>query len=208
MKIKVVAFDCDGVMFDTAAVNRQYYNRLLALVGKAPMTDAQFEFVHMHTVTASLAHLFGDGEALAAAIIRRKEISYFSLIRYMEMEPTLRRLLTSLQGRCALAVATNRSDTMEQVLVDHDLAAFFDLVVTAMDVENPKPHPDQLLKIMRHFDAAASEVLFIGDSQLDAEAAAGAGVEFAAYNNTALQADHHLASLAEIGEIVAGRLVS
>ena len=48
--IKVVGFDCDGVLFDTKQANRAYYNRILNHFGKTAMTDEQFTFIHMHTL--------------------------------------------------------------------------------------------------------------------------------------------------------------
>ncbi len=85
MDIKAVVFDCDGVMFDTAKVNREFYNRVLAHFGKPEMTDEQFEYVHMHTVLGSLSYLFdNDEEAVQAAMDHKKQVSYFSLIKHME----------------------------------------------------------------------------------------------------------------------------
>ena len=48
--IKVVVFDCDGVMFDTAESNKTYYNHLREHFYRPPMTAEEFRFVHMHTL--------------------------------------------------------------------------------------------------------------------------------------------------------------
>ena len=53
--IRVVVFDCDGVMFDTANSNMAYYNHLLQQFGRPTMTQAQFAYTHMHTVDEALA---------------------------------------------------------------------------------------------------------------------------------------------------------
>jgi len=58
VSFKVVAFDCDGVLFDTEQANRVYYSNILQHFGKPVVTDEQFTFVHMHTVFESLAYLF------------------------------------------------------------------------------------------------------------------------------------------------------
>ncbi len=73
---KVIAFDCDGVLFDTAESNRAYYNTLLNQLGMPDMTEEQFGFVHMHTVQESLAYLFQDKQALQQAQTIKKEMSY------------------------------------------------------------------------------------------------------------------------------------
>jgi HAD superfamily hydrolase (TIGR01509 family) len=120
----------------------------------------------------------------------------------MAMEPDLPPLLDWLRPRFKTAVATNRTDTMEQVLGHYDLARRFDLVVTARDVPRPKPHPDGLNRILDVFDLAPGSMLYVGDSPLDAQAAAAAGVRFAAFRNRALPADHHLTRLGQIRELL------
>jgi len=200
--IKVVAFDCDGVMFDTEDTNRAYYNRILEHFGKPPMTEAQFHFAHAHTVKNSLNFLFPNEDNLDAVHAFRKTISYFSLIKYMKMEPHLKPLIEKLKPAYATAIATNRSDTMERVLEEHGLVQYFDMVVTALDVERAKLYPDQLLKIINHFKIEPRQALYIGDSELDEMAANAIQMPFAAYDNPALAADFHIDSLKEVEAIL------
>ena len=66
-QISVIAFDCDGVLFDTVQSNKAYYNAVLAHVGLPELTPEQFEFIFTHTVQESLEFLFGKNENLAKA---------------------------------------------------------------------------------------------------------------------------------------------
>jgi len=200
--IKVVALDCDGVMFDTIEVNKAYYNHLLNRFGQSSMTDAQFNFVHMHTVDESMAFLF-DEQRLEEVQTYRKSLDYQPFLKYMQMEPYLKPLLKRLRPRYKTAIATNRTDTMDFVLATYDLNALFDLVITAKDVSNPKPHPEPLNKILKHFNCAPDDALYIGDSELDQIAAQASGVRFIAYNNRYLQADYHITALDEVETILA-----
>jgi HAD superfamily hydrolase (TIGR01509 family) len=120
----------------------------------------------------------------------------------MRMEPHLRSLLAYLQNRCRTAIATNRTDTMNRVLEEHDLEGCFDLVVSAADVRRPKPHPEQLLTIIGHFKVRPDEVCFIGDSDLDQQAAEAAGVPFIAFGNPALPADAHIDRLDRVIDLL------
>ena len=200
--IAVVAFDCDGVMFDSADANIAYYNQIL--VHLPVMTAAQEAFTHSHTVAQSLAHIFTDApHLLPEAEAFRQRTGYLPFIRHMRMEPHLRGLLGHLRGRCKTAIATNRTDTMNRVLADHDLEGLFDLVVSAGDVAHPKPHPEQLLTIIDHFGVRPEEVCFIGDSDLDQQAADAAGVPFIAFGNPDLQAAAHIDRLDRVAELIA-----
>lgn len=200
--IKVAIFDCDGVMFDTQKTNMAYYNRILAHFELPPMTPDQFAYTHMHTVHASLDFLFTDADMRREADRVRQNLNYLSLIRLMEMEPDLEPLLKKLRPGYKTAVATNRSDTMNRVLEEHGLEGYFDMVVSASDVARPKPYPDPLLKILKYFKALPEEAVYVGDSEVDEQAAAGAGIPLIAYNNSSLNAAFHIKRLQEIEGIL------
>lgn len=199
---KVIAFDCDGVMFDTAAANRAYYNALLERLGMPALTDEQFSYAHAHTVDDVITYLCGRADVVERAQELRKTMSYLPFIREMTMEPHLVPLLKKLQGSFHTAIATNRTDTMERVLLEHGLKPYFDYVVCARDVTRPKPHPEGLRKIAGHFHIQISQLLYIGDTAVDEIAAKSAGAVFAAYRNPALEAAYHVESLAEVETIL------
>jgi len=201
-KIQAIAFDCDGVMFDTVKANTAYYNHILTHFDRPGMTPEQFAFAHMHTAEESIANLFDDDGQIQAAHVYRKTMNYFPFIKYMEMEPHLKPLLEKLRPKYKTAVATNRSDTMNRVLKEHGLAGYFDLVVTAFDVSHPKPNPEPLIKILEHFKLSPDHLIYIGDSELDEMAAKAAGIPLVAYKNSALSADFHIKSLKEIEGIL------
>lgn len=203
MDIKVVAFDCDGVLFDTTQANTIYYNRLLEHFGKPEMTPEQFRYVHMHTVDNAIAHLFDDEKTRKAANeYRRKNVSYLPFIKYMKIEPYLKPLLKKLKPSYHTAIATNRKGTMNRILSEHGIEKYFDLVVTACDVKRPKPCPDSLVNILKHFKVEPRQVIYIGDSELDEKAAKAAGIPFVAYGDPSLSADFHIKNLKEVEEIL------
>ncbi len=191
-EIRVVAFDCDGVMFDSAEANRAFYNDILRRMGRGEMTPTQFAYTHMHAVQDSIAHLFPDPAEQVRAHDCRMRINYGQFIPIMQMAPYLKPLLLNLRRRFKTAVATNRTDTMPRVMADHWLEGYFDLVVSAADVRRPKPDPEPLLKILAYFGVSAREMIYVGDSEVDRLAAAAAGIPLVAYRNRELAADFHV----------------
>jgi HAD superfamily hydrolase (TIGR01509 family) len=201
-KIQLVAFDCDGVMFDTEKANKAFYNHILSHFGQSDMTDQQFAYASMHTADKVLAYLFNGEKGYKAAQKYRHSISYMPFIKYMEMEPDLIPLLKRLRPKYKTAIATNRTDSIDHVLKEFGLEAYFDMVVSALDVEHPKPHPEALLKILEHYRIAPHQALYVGDSELDEIAARAAGMYMVAYGNRSLQADFHIDHLAELAAIL------
>jgi len=200
--IKVVVFDCDGVLFDTAHANQMYYNHLLQHFGQPAMTGEQFAYAQMHTVHETLAYLFEDTENHAAAKQYRETMDYRDFLKYLQMEPQLLTVLARLRQNFKTAIATNRTDTMGHLLDRFNLAGSFDLVVTSSDVEHPKPHPEVLLKILSVFKISARQAVYIGDSLVDAQAAGAAEMPFVAFRNDALRAHYHIQSLDELDDIL------
>jgi HAD superfamily hydrolase (TIGR01549 family) len=204
MNIRVVAFDCDGVMFDTKEINREYYDQILRHFDKPEMTPDQVELAHMHMAEQVVSILFPDRTEFEAAMAYRLQMPYLPLLAKMKMEPELKPLLTYLRPGYKIAIATNRTNTIHEVLKVFDLQSDFDLVVSALDVPRAKPHPDILNRIVEHFNVMPHEIIYIGDSELDEAAAKGAGVPFVAYRNPALDAQFHITSLKQVEQILNG----
>ena len=202
--LQVIIFDCDGVLFDSKEANIAFYNHILSQFHLSPMTKEEVEYVHVSTAEGALRYLLTrrDPHVLEEVIIQRPRIDYTPFIRLMHMEPHLKELLESLPPQIKRAVSTNRAHTITDVLRIHGLEDEFDLVISALDVKNPKPHPESVLKILRHFSLAPSEALFIGDSAVDQESAQGARVPFVAYKNRALQAEYYIDDLLAINAII------
>ena len=203
LKIKAVVFDCDGVMFDTAVANRKYYDEVLKSFDKPALDEEQFINIHMMTVKNAISYLFPEMTDLSIVYEHLKHIGYYKFIQDMVMEKGLTDLLIKLKEKGYIrGIGTNRTNTMEKVLADFDLADYFEVVVTAAMVKNPKPDPEQLLLIMEKFGLAPEQVLFIGDSDYDRQAAASAKVGFAAFKNATLKADFNVGSMDEIADIL------
>ena len=199
---KIIVFDCDGVLFDSKEANRRYYNHLLERFGHPAMEPAELEYVHIHNAEASVRHIFRRHRSeVPEAEAYRSRLDYTPFLRFMNMSPGLVEFLSRIRERSVTAISTNRTTTMPAVLAMSGLGPYFDMVVTALDVENPKPHPEALLKILHHFRLRADEGIFIGDSEVDREHAAAVGMEFIAFGNMALTAAYHVSSFEEVGRL-------
>lgn len=202
-KLKLVIFDCDGVMFDSKEANRKFYNQLLARFNRPPMSDEELEYVHSHNVIDSVHHIFRQypSEETDQANAYRKELDYTEFIRYMIIEPDLKDFLAYLKPAYHTAISTNRTTTMPTLLEKFELTPFFDKVVTAFDVTRPKPHPDAMIAILDYFGTTVEESIFIGDSMVDKEHADSVGMRLIAFKNPSLPAHYHVNSFMAITEL-------
>ncbi len=158
--LKLVAFDCDGVLFDSRQANIAFYSAILERFGRPALTDPEaIDYVHSHSARESLAYLFREVSDLNEILAVVRTIDYQPFIPMMVEEPYLREFLSFLRPAFFLAVATNRTTTTREVFRAHNLADSFDLVVSAADVPRPKPSPDAFWRLMEHFGIEAHEAI-------------------------------------------------
>jgi phosphoglycolate phosphatase len=186
-KVRCVIYDCDGVLFDSFEANTKLYNDLCALVGRGPLREEEMQYVHIHTVFEAIHFIFGkenDLEKKALEILREKQVDIKNYVEYLKMEPHLLQILEKLEEKGILRVInTNRTTSMEHIMERFHLRPYFEMVVTALDVKNPKPHPESIEKIIETFRLEKEEAVFVGDSEVDKQTAESSGVRFVAYKN-------------------------
>ena len=197
--LRLVIFDCDGVMFDSKDANRIYYNQLLEKFGHPFMDEKEEDYVHSHNVLDSVNYIFRKYPREIEEVNQyRISVDYTPFLKYMVIEPDLKEFLGMLKPKFYTAISTNRSNTMPSVMKMHDLESYFDLVVTSLDVEQPKPHTEGLVKILNHFQLSASEAVYIGDSMVDREHTAGVNMRLISFKNPDLPAEYHVNSFFDI----------
>jgi phosphoglycolate phosphatase len=188
--IRCVIYDCDGVLLDSLEANRFFYNSICSLTGRGEITEGELRFVHTHTVHEAIRFLFpNDPHQAERALKLLPTLDPQKSLQKLHLEPLLLETLKILKEKgIRRAVNTNRSTSMKSIMDHFDLWPCFDLVVTALDVANPKPHPESIQKILHALEVKEDETVFVGDSEIDRQTAQAAGVRFIAYKNPALPA--------------------
>ena len=198
--LKLIVFDCDGVMFDSKNANRMYYNFLLDHFDLPKMNEEELDFVHMSSVADSIQHIFRNYHTIQLEEVDqfRTQTGYKPFLKYMSIEPDLIDFLKIVSKKYSLAISTNRSDTMEPLLKSYRLESYFGKVMTASNAPRPKPAPDALLEILSHYHCEPGQTLFIGDTVVDEQHAASCNVDLIAFRNSELNGRYHVSSFMEI----------
>ena len=195
-KIRCAIYDCDGVLFDSFEANTKLYNDLCAWVGRGPLSQEEMEYVHIHTVFEAIHFIFGkenDLEKKALETLKERQVDLRNYVEYLKMEPHLFQTLEKLREKGILrAINTNRTTSMKHVMERFGLGPYFEMVVTALDVKNPKPHPESIEKIIDALKLKKEEAVFIGDSEVDKHTAESSGVRFIAYKNKEIANDLYI----------------
>ncbi len=195
-----IIYDCDGVMIESRAANAAFYNKVLAILGLPPMTREQETYTIMATGWQALCHIVPPHLHDRIERIVSEDIVYDrDIVPLLTLQPGFRDFMEDMHVRgIPQAMDTNRTDGGFQAVLDFfSLPPYLDPVVTATSVE-PKPSSEGAQKICSLWGVAPEDVLFIGDSSHDREAARGAGTVFAAFGSDGLEGDVEALNYAEL----------
>lgn len=179
MKLSLIVFDCDGVLFDSRPANIAFYNAVLAELGVAPLAAEQEDHAHFMASAQLYDLLFASDPQLRERATRvSRAMDYGPFYGLMKPAEGMRELLDDLKRDHRLAMASNRTRTAQSVVDLFQLDRHFDLVVGAHQVARPKPAPDMLELCMRELGVRPQESAYVGDAASDREAALAAGMHF------------------------------
>ena len=97
---------------------------------------------------------------------------------YADVRETLSKLREN--GYKIAIVTTKFHYRIEQILNKYNAYKLIDVIVGAEDVKIEKPNPEGLLWVIDYLKAEKNDVLYVGDSIVDAKTAENANVKFAA----------------------------
>lgn len=178
-KMKAVAFDMDGLMFNTEDTYRKAASALLerrgqvytdelcaAIMGRPPKHCFEL-FKKTFSFPESWQELQTESEDLFLELLDdgfSPMPGLFELLDFLEQRSIPKGICTSSASRIVV-----------EVLRRHDLAKRFQFILTAEDIDHGKPDPEIYLKAVDRFQVEPFEMLVLEDSVPGSQAAAGAG---------------------------------
>ena len=182
--IRAAIIDLDGTMLDTAQDFQVAVNRMRAELDLPPLTaETIINFVGKGTenlIRRVLAVDFTPDEvvqhyeaALASYQRHYQEING----KHTQQYPQVQEGLQAMRDKgLRLACVTNKPIAFaEPLLTKTGLRGYFDIVYGGDSLATKKPDPGPLLQVCRDFALQPAEVIALGDSANDAQAARAAG---------------------------------
>lgn len=180
--VRLVVFDCDGTLVDSAHLIVAAMQTALARCG-VPVAESEAirRTIGLSLVEAVGALLPGAAAAERVAAVSHYRDAFRALVGRPDLRPPLfpgvRQMLEELAaGGCLIGIATGKSrQGIQRTLAEHDLDHLFVTVRTGDDGPG-KPHPGMLCAALADVGAEPSEALVIGDTTFDILMARQAGV--------------------------------
>jgi HAD superfamily hydrolase (TIGR01509 family) len=179
LPIRAVAFDLDGLMFDTEALFVRVAGAMLADRGKVFTPEIMAAMIGRQWPVAGAAFraMAGLEESLDDLLAEARARFYALMDGAVHPTPGLFGLLATLEHRAIpRAVATSsRREYAERLLRHHGLLGHFAFLLTAEDVVRSKPDPEIYRKAADRFAIAPGSLLVLEDSPAGVAAARAAG---------------------------------
>lgn len=188
--IKAILFDFDGTLANSEQSHFEVWNRVLTQCGLAPLDEYTYTHGLAGLPVQEAARHVKERLSLPISmeeLIERKVVEtgrYFTE-HPVEMMPFAKDILIHCREHgllLALVTASSR-DELAPTFKHHELAPFFDTVVTRDDVERSKPFPDSYQLGLERLGVSASEALAVEDTTHGVQAAHGAHIPVAAVPN-------------------------
>lgn len=177
-----IVFDLDGTLLDTRAGMIEAINAVLCEQELQPV-DAQ-ELAHsvhfgLDAMLRQALELRGSGESVEALARRLRQRYLRTASESVRLFDGARELLAALSAeRVWLAICSNQSqESAMRLLESFGIAGYFDAVAGGDTLERRKPDPLPLQWLLDRGGLRPSEVLMIGDSDVDRRCAEAAGVD-------------------------------
>jgi phosphoglycolate phosphatase len=176
--IRLIIFDLDGTLVDAYEAINSSFNYVMVKLGLKPQSSSLIR----------RAVGWGDANLLKPYVLKRdwkRALNLYrnhhkhSLLKYAHLYPQVRSLLGRLKKKgYKLAVASNRPSKFSFILLKHlQIIDFFDYVLCADKLKRGKPAPEILNRIIKRFTLKKSQVLYVGDMVIDAQAGRRAKVK-------------------------------
>lgn len=184
LRVSAVTIDLDGTLADTIPDLASAANSMLAELGRPALAVERIRtFVGKgipKLVERALKDACADGVStdLMARALPLYERCYADVNgRHCALYPGVSEGLEALREMgMPLACVTNKSARFTAPLLEQlGLARYFEQVIAGDTLPTKKPDPAQLIHACRRFGIAPRDMLVIGDSVNDAEAARAAG---------------------------------
>lgn len=187
-EVRALIFDMDGVLIDSNSMHRlawEEYNRRHGVETTEAMQQRMYGKRNDQIIRDFLGEHLTDSEVFAHGAA--KEALYREMMRPMirrELVPGVVEFV-SRHRDLALAVATNAEPAnLDFVLDEAGLRPFFRILVTGLEVKNPKPHPEIYLRTAGLLSVSPESCVVFEDSYAGVQAGLAAGMRVVGVSTT------------------------
>lgn len=174
--LRAVVFDLDGTFIDSTPAILESFDYAFDKLGLPKP--------HEDRILASIGHIledtfaqFTDRDPHECARVYREHYARIACDKTTLLPGALEAVQRLDAAGLRIGFATSKKREYAELILDHLGALhYFASRIGPYDVSAPKPHPDCLVQSARNLAVDLGELLLVGDTRFDVEAAKAAGV--------------------------------
>lgn len=176
--MRLIMFDMDGTLIDSGTSITNTINHVRENLGFEKM-EKNFILEKVNDPNINAAEFFyGTKEFTEQQKVLFEEHYNANCLRDLELYEGIQKLIDDLKSDFTLAVATNANSTFARKMLNHvGIGQHFKTILGYDSVENAKPHPEMVYKILDTHNIQKNNAQLIGDSHKDIMAANNAGID-------------------------------
>lgn len=179
-KIRGVILDLDGTLIDSNEAHARAWLEAMGEAGFRPDYVEVRRLIGMggDFLLPQAIGLEAESETGQRISWRRREIFLERYLPQLRPFPRVRELLERMRsaGLKRVVASASKRDELEKMLERVGIVDLVEAATSASDVEEPKPEPDVVLAALDKLALGPEQVLLLGDTPYDIEAAGRAGV--------------------------------
>jgi len=174
---RAVLFDVDGTLLESSEFVYAGFTHALGHYGYRVPERAALPDLTSGTLEEVYARLtLGDGDVPALIEAHRSfQEQHLSLCSIFPETPTVLAALAQRGYRMAAITSRSRRTSLRTLEVT-GILPYFPVVISWEDVEQPKPHPEPVLRALSLLALHPRQAVMVGDTWADVEAGRSAGV--------------------------------
>ncbi len=174
-----IVFDMDGTLIDSSFAMTQSVNHVRAHLGLAPIEKEELEY-YINQPDQHLPKIFYNTQEYDPSHKTLFREHYMATsTQHIALYPEVKEMLEFISERATLGIATNASDFFARHMLEHlGVINYFDGIVGANNVPEPKPNPQMLEYLMQSLEFEKEQTILVGDSIKDEQAAQNADIPF------------------------------
>ena len=183
MDYKLYLFDFDYTLADSEDAIVTCYKHVFDLHGFPIPPDDDIRRTIGYTLAQGFEMLLGEHDP---EVLERYRVEYVDraneiMAKMTKLYPSVPPVIRALHDRGAMlgVISIKYRFRLSITLEEYGILDLFSVIIGGEDVAAPKPDPQGILMAVDRMKVGKREVLYIGDSVVDARTAENAGVDFA-----------------------------
>lgn len=182
MKYKLCLFDFDYTLADTSKAIVECFRHTFKTMNLDGFDEEKAKKTIGMTLDIAfteLTEIKDDNQVKHLVEIYRVKSDEITIKNTVLFEDTIETLKTLRDKNIKIGIVSSRmGERIDKILEHLDCRQYIDYIIGYENVSTHKPNPEGLLKSLDYFNCKKEDVLYIGDSYIDAEAAQNGEIDF------------------------------